>query len=225
MGTDFADDQTFISIRKNFFLISILLFALALSNPALDTLTILNVKMEASSRLIYIGLWVAFLYYLWRYLHKFGRKWSEFTSGSRNFFFQRNIEKIRERAKQDIIAHTAQLNECSQDDVNFKGGVDLQFHDHQIKAIWNEGSITVKGQRPYNERKSPWSFTTTGFGYFKYLRTTLFSYIIIREEFAIQIFPLVFALIMVVVGLSSPEWSGNPLNPIRDFFGLCPPDC
>ncbi|MEP0987539.1 hypothetical protein [Ekhidna sp.] len=66
-----SDDHDFKSVRKNFFLINVIVFGLAYADPPLQDITIANVKIPLSEFEIYIAFAIAYFYFAYRFYQEY----------------------------------------------------------------------------------------------------------------------------------------------------------
>lgn len=67
-------DTSFISIRRNLNLVTILMIVLAFTDAEIKKLAFLGIHIELNQSKFYLILWVAVFYFLWRYFHFLDKK-------------------------------------------------------------------------------------------------------------------------------------------------------
>lgn len=64
------DDKDFFAVRKNLNILSVLILVLAYANAEIHDLNFLGIQLELEGSKLYVGLFIIYLYFIWRYLTK-----------------------------------------------------------------------------------------------------------------------------------------------------------
>ena len=64
------DDHDFKSVRKAFNIVSVLILILAYSNAEINEINFLGIDITLEGEKVYVGIFVLYLYFVWRFLTK-----------------------------------------------------------------------------------------------------------------------------------------------------------
>ena len=82
-------DLDFKVVRRNLNVISVLILLLAFSDAKISEVNFLNIKLALEGPKLYVGIYILYLYFAWRYLTKLNFK-GDFWSSFRNYYLESN---------------------------------------------------------------------------------------------------------------------------------------
>lgn len=199
-----ADDFDFKSVRKNFFIINILMVVLNYLNPPLEKITIFSMPISAEDRHLYIGLWIAYTYYFFRYKQEIKSLKSEYRKALDSAFV-----KLRNTALKKIIVKEVNLqsklkgssNEyLSIGDIRYDSNYSFiyrtTFKFPDANKIGPSQTINIENLRETKLRR---------------LRFTLWCFIWSYPQYFKFQLPGFIAIFVLIYSVLRYEWAGNPI--------------
>lgn len=208
------EDHDFQVVRKNLNILSVLILMLAFTNAQLDKLNFLGIEMQLDSSKFYQAIFVAYLYFVWRFLTKvpiIGGFWNDFLQYYLNS--EEGIKKQHnyERYKHTLIAKSEELKFV------------LNSNDQAFRLV--QVSSSRLPEWPLHKLRLSFSFSATAPNSSSHSRSfyvdhdiSVSRFLVIRklilfsvkyDKFGDYLFPLVLVIAVVGFFFFKGQWQGG----------------
>lgn len=206
------DDSDFLVVRKNLNIISVLIMILAFANAEIHDLNLLGIQVELEGAKLYVGLFIIYMYFIWRYLTKLPLM-SGYWNGFIQYYLVSNNGVLSDHG---FDKHREAFLRNSTELTKWHGKSSLV--DVKANRLGNNSLLNVRLSATFHINKqdqylgpSPTQFTayldiTIPRSYF--LRK-LFIYSFKHDKFGDYLFPIIPIITNVLFFLLKPEWQGS----------------
>lgn len=208
------EDHDFQVVRKNLNILSVLILMLAFTNAQLDNLNFLGIEMQLDSTKFYQAIFVAYLYFFWRFLTKVpirGGFWSDFLQYYLNFDEgikkQHNYPRYKAalQEKSELLRDAIESNDQSfrhiQTNVYRLPGLPL----HKLRFSFSFNAAHRNSGTQGHQFSVDLDITVSRLIAFRKLVTFCIKY----DKFGDYIFPLIPTAIVIIFFFFKTGWQGS----------------